>query len=259
MTLPLARRPLPAAARLAAAALFPLCVAHATASAQAVEAASAAETSNAPAAAEAPGREISRAERELFLAPHLQGLGPGAPLRYRFVHAGTLGPGWSGPLELQLRAAADGSCCDAGAAFPEAEGPRPMPPVEGAKSNPVVLYFLEHDLREMQRLTQGQMNHFRRRIRLALAEDAQLADTRVRWQGQELPALRVRVSPYLDDPQRGRFQRYATKQYEFVLAAGVPGGVARLHTVVPGAEPGAEPLLEETLTLEGADFPTSSR
>ena len=196
---------------------------------------------------------ISAAEQRVFLAPHLRGLRPGTVLRYAFVHGGSLEPGYQGPLELQLRAGAEGRCCDAGASpFPEAQGPRPLPVVEGAGANPVILYFLEHDLREMQRLTGGQMNHFRRRIRLALAEDARSDDIRVRYQGRELGAQRVQLSPYLDDPMRPRFEKYAAKRYEFVLAD-VPGGVVQLRTLLPADPPGVPPLLEETLTLEGAE------
>jgi hypothetical protein len=104
----------------------------------------------------------------------------------------------------------------------------------------------------MQRLTRGQMNHFRRRIRLALAEDARSEDVRVRYQGRELSAQRVQVSPYLQDPMRPRFEKYAAKRYEFVLAD-VPGGVVQLRTLLPPSQPDAPPLLEETLTLEGAE------
>jgi hypothetical protein len=196
---------------------------------------------------------VSAAEQRIFLAPHLQGLQPGTVLRYAFTHGGSLESGYDGALELQLRAGANGRCCDASASFPEAQGPRPMPPVEGASANPVILYFLEHDLREMQRLTRGQINHFRRRIRLALAEDARSDDTRVRYQGRELPAQRLQVSPYLDDPMRNRFEQYAAKRYEFVLAD-VPGGVVQLRTLLPGTQPGSPPQLEETLTLEGAEL-----
>lgn len=195
---------------------------------------------------------ISAAEQRIFMAPHLQGLKPGTVLRYAFTRGGSLEPGYAGALELQLRPGADGRCCDASAAFPDAQGPRPMPTIEGASANPVILYFLEHDLREMQRLTRGQANHFRRRIRLALAEDARSEDIRVRYQGRELPAQRLQVSPYLDDPMRNRFEQYAAKRYEFVLAD-VPGGVAQLRTLLPGQQPGTPPMLEETLTLDGAE------
>ncbi len=197
---------------------------------------------------------ISAAEQQVFLAPHLQGLRPGTVLRYAFVHGGTLEAGYGGPVELQLSAGAGGRCCDVASAggFPEAGGARALPGVEGASANPVILYFLEHDLREMQRLTRGTMNHFRRRIRLALAEEASSEDARVRWQGRELPARRLQVSPYLGDPMRNRFEAYAAKRYEFVLGD-VPGGVVQLRTLLPGDTPGAPPRLEETLTLEGAE------
>ena len=40
------------------------------------------------------------------------------------------------------------------------------------EGNPVLLYFLERDIREMERLTGGKSGYFRKAIRLALARSA---------------------------------------------------------------------------------------
>jgi hypothetical protein len=115
----------------------------------------------------------------------------------------------------------------------------------------VLLYFLEHDVRELQRRTGGQANYFRRRLRQALVDRARIESTRVTLGDRELPARVVQVQPYADDPRRARYERYAALQYRFVLGDAVPGGVYELHTLLPGAE-GAAPLLEEVLTLQSA-------
>jgi hypothetical protein len=191
---------------------------------------------------------MSQAERRLFVDPHLQDIRPPATLRYRFVKAGSLEAGRRDELQVALRAAADGRCCDATGGFVGEPQRLPLPRIDGATANPVVLYFLEHDMREMQRLTRGQPNYFRKRIRLALADAATSRDTTVEYRGRALPAVELRIAPYADDPMRARYERFAAKEYVFVLAAGVPGGVVQLRTRL--ASPDGAALLEETLTLD---------
>lgn len=207
----------------------------------------------APAAA-----EISPAERALFERPHLAGLAAGEVLHYHLRRSGSLEPGFDDAVTISLGARADGGCCSAQGSF--LEGPRrlQLPEIPAASSNPVILYFLEHDVREMQRLTRGQQNHFRRRIRLALAEQARLRNVAARWRGQAIAADEIVVQPYADDPSRNRFERHAAKTYRFVLSDAVPGGVVALQTTMAAPEPGAPPLIDERLTLDGAELPSAA-
>ena len=49
-----------------------------------------------------------------------------------------------------------------------------MPDIEGGEGgNPVTMYFLENDVRGMQRLTKGSQVHFRKQIRMALYKSAE--------------------------------------------------------------------------------------
>ncbi|HEV8312999.1 MAG TPA: hypothetical protein VGQ23_08035 [Burkholderiaceae bacterium] len=201
-----------------------------------------------PAAAQAPS-PISQAERRLFVDDHLRDVHAPTTLHYAFVKTGTLEPGRRDELSVMLRPGGDGRCCVASGGF-AGEQEAPLPQIEDAKANPVVLHFLERDVREMRRLTGGQPNYFRKRLRLSLADAATLKDTMVRYRGQMLPAVELRVTPYADDPMRGRYERFAAKQYVFVLADGVPGGVVELRSSVPGPTADGAPLLQETLTLQ---------
>lgn len=189
----------------------------------------------------------SAAERLVFDERQLRNVKPPLTLRYRYVRSG------DAPAEddarIELRAKHGGGCCIAEGHFLSGERALALPTLEEASANPVILYFLEYDVREMQRLTRGQHAHFRRRIRLALADEAEVKDVSVQHAGRALPAREVRVRPYLADPSRNRFERYAGKEYVFVLADGVPGGVYQMRTRVPGAAEGAAPLVEESLTL----------
>lgn len=195
-----------------------------------------------PAQPEVP--DASPAERLVFMQPHLSNIRPPRTLRYAYVEEG----GTSGPISelmsIELRAGAAGACCDARGSF--LSGPRALqlPEITDAKSNPALLYFLEYEVRRLQQQTNGQSAHFRQRIRLALAQDATITPTTIRWRGREAPAQLVRIAPFLDDPYRQRFEEMSKKEYAFVLSEAVPGGVFQVLATLPGT------ARRETLTLQ---------
>ncbi len=197
--------------------------------------------------------DYSAAERLVFMQDHLQGAKPPAALRYTFKKTGSLEPGFEDTVKVQLAPKADGSCCDAkGDVFTGARH-MDMPDVPDAKSNPVILYFLERDIREMQRLTKGQANHFRKYIRMAVYEGAVVKEATLTYQGRQVKGQEVTFSPYLTDPNRPRFEKLAQKQYTFRFSDAVPGGVLSLSTQVPNPDGTSAPLMTEELLLDGAN------
>jgi hypothetical protein len=129
-------------------------------------------------------------------------------------------------------------------------GPRQVaaPPVDNPEGNPVLLGFLEHDIAEMQRLTGGSRNYFRKRIRLALAESAEVRPRRFTYAGKPVDGREIVIRPYQNDPMHARFEQYVGKRYTFVVSPQVPGGVYQVHTEAAGPA-GQPPLVDETLTL----------
>jgi len=195
---------------------------------------------------------ISEAETLLFQTDHLKNVKPPATLSYVFRKSGSAETGFDDTIELRVRAA--GGTKSVAVAFFTGERKLAYPEVTRAEGNPVLLSFLERDIREMQRLTGGKSGYFRRAIRLALARSAKVARTRLSFAGRELAAREVTITPYAEDPLKDRIGKYASKTYVFTLSAEVPGGVYGVHTFVPSAEgaPNAAPLLEERLTLTAA-------
>lgn len=201
-------------------------------------------------AAAASPAEFSAAEQALFVADHLGKLRPPATLQYRFERSGSLEPGFDDSVAVVLKAQPNGKCCAAATEF--LSGPRrlSLPEIESAQGNPAILYFLEHDIREMQRLTKGKSNYFRKRIRMAVAESATIAELTLPWRGASVKARQITIAPYLDDPLRARFEQLATKRYVFTLSDAVPGGVLSIRTQVDGAGGAtAQPLLAEEMSL----------
>ena len=210
-----------------------------------------------PAHAEDPP-VFSPAERALFLEDQFGKVKPPATLRYAFRKSGSLEAGFDDRVALTLQAQPDGTCCATSAQF--LSGPRVMrmPDIEAAKGNPVTMYFLERDVREMERLTKGKAYHFRKQVRMAIAESAKVRDVSISFKGKPVSAREVTISPFASDPNRPRFEKYANKDYVFLLSDAVPGGVYGIRTEMLDATPGAPPLIVEELWVDGADKPAAS-
>jgi hypothetical protein len=204
-----------------------------------------------PAPALHGAQDFSEAERALFMTNHFAALRPPLTLRYAYRKSGSLEEGFDDRVEVALRARADGGCCAAGAQFLSGTRGLSLPEVEAAQGNPAILYFLERDIREMQRLTKGQQNYFRKRIRMAVYQGATVRDVTLPFGGRQVAGREITIAPYVDDPLRPRFEKFADKQYVFTLSDAVPGGVYALRSRMAGATAGAEPLIAEEMRLEG--------
>jgi hypothetical protein len=117
-------------------------------------------------------QDFSAAEKAIFMADQLSNVRPPSTLRYSFHKAGSLEAGYDDTVAVTLSKQADGSCCASKGEFLSGERKVPLPEIDNAKANPVILYFLEHDIREMHRLTKGSENYFRKRIRMTVYQGA---------------------------------------------------------------------------------------
>jgi hypothetical protein len=200
--------------------------------------------------------DLSAAERALFTANQLGNVKPPTTLRYSFRKTGSLEEGFVDKVALALSAKDGGPCCAASGQFLSGARQLTLPEVEGAQGNPVILYFLEHDIREMKRLTKGSQNYFRKRIRMSVFQGATLKPVLLRYRGREVAGQEIAITPYADDPNRFRFEKLAGKEYRFMLSDAVPGGVYGIRTQVGS---GAAPLITEEMFIEGAEPPPAAR
>jgi hypothetical protein len=218
-----------------------------------------AQTAPAPreAAPAAEGaRDFSVAERTLLMSSQLAKLELPATLRYAFERGGTLEAGFTDAVVLRASKRKAGGCCVAEADFLGGERKIALPVVEDAEGNPVTMYFLEHDIREMKRLTKGSTTYFRKQIRMALYQDARVDDVEFAYKGQTVKGRQIAIEPYRNDPNRARFESLVRKQYVFTLSDAVPGVVAAIRTVVHPADAAAtKPVWTESLLLEGVAPP----
>ena len=73
----------------------------------------------------------------------------------------------------------------------------------------------------------------------------------VPYRGKTIAAREISIAPYLDDPLRVRFEKYANKTYVFTLSDAVPGGLYAIRTRVAGATPEAAPLIADEMVVDG--------
>ena len=197
----------------------------------------------------------SQAEQNLFLENHLRDIKQAQVLHYDFKQTGTLEKNFEDAVLVSVKPRS-GKGRSVQVAYLSGERKVSLPALEDAQGNPVILYFLEQDVREMHRRLGGSENYFRKRIRLALSQAADVHPVTVKFGGKDIVASEVIVHPFANDPMKARLQNFENKAYAFTLSDQVPGGVYQLRTRVPdtAATSGTErtdttPLLEETLTF----------
>ena len=203
--------------------------------------------------------DFSAAEQALFVDNHLSKLRPPTTLHYGYRKSGTLEEAFDDKVDVRLTAQTNGACCAASAQFFSGARQQRQPEVEGAQGNPAILYFLERDIREMERLTQGKANYFRKRIRMAVFQGASIRKLSLIYQGRPVAVQEISIAPYLDDPNRTRYQKLANKQYVFMLASAVPGGLYGIRTRINGETADAPALMVEEMLIIGAEASSPRR
>ncbi len=195
---------------------------------------------------------FSRANTLLFFTDHLANVSVPNNLRYTFTNRGAAAEAFSDIIEVRVTANSIEGQKKVTLNYFTGERHRYVPPITNAKGNPVLTLFLQREVHEMGRLTQGPWRHFQNRIKLALEQSASISPVTFQLNGRATPGQRIRIEPYRDDPKRSRFEKFAAKYYEITLSEDLPGMIYEIRGVVPGngqtkVQEGAEPLIDAVL------------
>lgn len=173
---------------------------------------------------------MSPAQLALFETPHLASLRPPLRLDYAFRRDEEGKEPVADTISLAIRASAGGVCCDVSPEF--LTGPRALryPPAPGFGGNPLLLFALDRDTRELSAATGGTPTWFRNRFRQALATAAELRPAEIEHDGRRVPASVITLSP---DPGEARAGRYQHRVYAFTLSEAVPGSVHAIRAELP--------------------------
>lgn len=197
--------------------------------------------------ARAVAQPLSPAQIALFETPHLAELAVPVALSYRFLREEDGRDPVEDRIRLEVRGSAEPGRRDVSAEF--LTGPRnlPYPPAQGFRGNPLLIFALDRDARELSAATGGSMHWFRERIRRAFATGAEQRATQVELDGQRLAATEFRIEPFLGEPRARRFQ---ARRYAFVVAEGIPGTIHSIRSATPAGEGGG--AFAESIVFDGA-------
>lgn len=201
--------------------------------------------------APAYSQKVSPAEAILFQSKHFVNIKKPTTLHYTFHQAKNGSSAAHGKASVDiLKPHSDGTASVATRFLAGAEE-IPIPPIDHAQGNPVILGFLERDIAEMRRLTGGATGYFRKRIRLALAApEVTVKKIKVPYRGSEVSAQEITIHPYLEDPLKERLGKYVSKGYVFITSEAVPGTLYRAYTTMARENTSGSVAPSAAITLE---------
>lgn len=174
-------------------------------------------------------------------------------LRYRFEMRGQgIETPKPSPVRVEVRSVAPDGGKEVWLDLFEGPQQRHFGPVAAREQNPLVITFLQMDVNEMGRLTGGASGYFQQQIRRAFNDPAETEAVTIELDGRSLPATRLTLRPFQNDPAIDRFPAFRAKAYVFTVADGIPGGVWQLVARVPDPADGRL-ILEKSLTFEGVE------
>jgi len=213
------------------------------------------------AAASSAKAPLSAAQKLMFDRPHLKKIHKPVVLIYDFQRKGMqlkkLGLAFKDRVRVIIDRVRAGGGKDISFEFFTGKHRLPYADIGNFHGNPILMLFLNNDLRAQRRVLGGQVNYFRNRIRDALAAKARVEDVTVAGPsgtgaggaatGGAIAGKKITITPYAGDRNRAKFKAYEHKVYEFILAPGIPGEVYMLRSFVPNTDKSLPPLAEETL------------
>jgi hypothetical protein len=205
-----------------------------------------------PVQAADPG-QFSVAEKRLFVDNHLRGLPGPMTLEYTYTKRGSLEASVDDTARVIVGPASAGGDQSVKVEYLTETRKLELSDIDAANANPVILFFLERDVREMHRLTGGSVNYYRKRIRMALAEGGQVEAVTRNIGSRRIATTEIHIAPYRDDPARSRYEKFAEKTYTFTLSDEVPGKVVELSSEL-STPAGVSGMAREIVIAESLRF-----
>ena len=200
--------------------------------------------------------EFSAAETKIWLSDHLLNVDKPARLYYEFIKAGSYEEGFTDAVYLDIHKINKDGSKDASLDFFTSDRRQSSnrDNLTHITGNPVIGIYMQGDVVEMNRITDGHWRYFQRRIKIAISENARIDPVSFNFDGKVLEGEKITITPYVNDPRRNQFSQFVDKRYEFIFSNQIPGTLYQIRTVVPdksGVD--KESLIEETLTLQNIE------
>jgi len=200
--------------------------------------------------------EFSNAENKLWMDKHLLNIEQPARLHYEFEKTGSYEDGFTDDVYLTIVNINEDGTRDTVLDFFSGEQKQKIAPsnVEKITGNPVIGIYLQGDVYEMSRLTEGSWKYFHRLIKLAIADSNSSEPVTVELDGTQYVSEKIVLLPYDNIDKKSRLKEFSDKRYEFIISDEIPGKLYQIKTVMNDAENPDAPLMVEILTLSNIEF-----
>jgi len=200
--------------------------------------------------------EFSNAENKLWMDKHLSNIVQPVRLHYEFEKTGSYEDGFIDDVYLDIVEINEDGTKNAALEFFTEERRQKVSPsnVEKITGNPVIGIYMQGDVYEMSRLTDGGWKYFHRMIKLAIADNDTSEQVTIELDGKEYQGEKITLYPFERIPKKSRLREFSDKRYEFIMSEEIPGKLYQIWTVINDAENPSVPLLEEKLTLRNVEF-----
>lgn len=203
--------------------------------------------------------KLSDAETLLWMTDQLRNVKVPTILKYHFKKQGSFEEGFEDNVVFQIKEIkADGRKAGVVNWF-TGERNHYVPPYDDINGNPVLGIYLQGDVLEMNRITEGYWRYFHRLIKQAFADKAEIKTVPISFNGKTVQGKQVRITPYLKDPKtvgNPIFKKMENKEYLITVCDDIPGYLYEIRTVVPppdDAKDKSQPLIDESLVLVAAE------
>jgi len=195
--------------------------------------------------------EFSEAEVKMWFSDHLENITEPTVLMYEFTKTGTYEEGFNDTVFLEIKQINEDGTKNADMKFFTGERKQYVRPenVTNITGNPVLGIYMQGDIYEMDRYTGGSWRYFLKSIKSSIHDNAVVEPVEFEFSGKIYSGEKISFRPYLDDPKRRQFEKFANKTYELIFSEDIPGRLFQISTIIHPEEGDTEPLVKEVLTL----------
>lgn len=188
----------------------------------------------------------------MFENPQWDKAPAGTTLTYRFerktVNDAGYGPSFKDDIRLYLGESSQAEARDVRVELFSGERRMAAGPFSAVTSNPALILFLEFDLGQLSSNLHANPRYLKNAIRAAMRDKATVEKTDIMVGDTVVPGRIVVISPFVEDPNKGRMNGLDSLTYTFALSDAVPGQIADIHA--QAKLPDGSVALDERLSYE---------
>lgn len=176
---------------------------------------------------------FSEVNNALFDSPHMQSIKTAGKINYQYKKIRTDEKNQNDSVTIDVSNLSENGRTDQSYVFFTGENQKNYPTRKNIIGNGIFMMFLEWDVHQLERQTEGSWRHFQRRIRWAMAAGAKKKEVEIPYKDKKIKATQYTIQPYANDKKSKRYGAYANKVYLFTLSKDIPGTIYEVRTIVP--------------------------